>query len=99
MACLKRGIAVSDAAETSHPAAASPSKHPFAGTRAEGAPRQPWSLGLFGRLLLGAIILGAILVGAGLLLAHTSKSWTHTDGSVDRWFVAHRMSPWNGITL
>ena len=89
---------MSDAVSSPQSPTASPSAHPFAGTRAAGAPREQWSLAIAGRLVVGAVVLGALLIGAGLLLTHVSDSWTHTDGSLDRWFVAHRMSTWNRVT-
>ena len=85
--------------ERSHSPPARSSAHRFAGTRAAGAPRQQWSLAIFGRLVLGAVVLAVLLVGAGLLLTHASDSWTHADGALDRWFVAHRMNTWNRITF
>ena len=89
---------MSDAVEAPNSSAARDSAHPFAGTRAAGAPRKEFSLAIVGRLFVGAVVLGALLVGAGLLITHVPDSWTHTDGAFDRWFLAHRVSVWNRIT-
>ena len=90
---------MSDTAKAPDAVVASSAAHPFAGTRAAGAPRREWSLALVGRLVIGAVALGLILVGVGMLLTKVWVSWSHSDGALDRWFVAQRDSTWNGITL
>ena len=75
------------------------SAHPFAGTRAAGAPRVQWSLAIAGRLVVGALVLALLLVGVGLLLTHVWDTWTHTDGFLDRWFLSHRVVTWNRVTF
>ena len=89
---------MSDAVEVPQAPTARSSAHPFAGTRAAGAPRQQWSLALFARLVLGALVLGTLLVGLGLVLTQVLDSWTHTDVSLERWIVAHRTTAGNAIT-
>ena len=74
------------------------SAHPYAGTRAAGAPRQELTAAIFGRLILGAVVLGLVLVGIGLLLTRVLESFTNTDGVIERWFVSHRMETLNRIT-
>ena len=48
---------------------------------------------------MGAVILALLLVGVGLLLTHVWDTWTHTDGFLDRWFLAHRVMTWNRVTF
>ena len=89
---------MSDAVEAPAPATAKTSPHPYAGTRAAGAPRRELSLAVLGRLALGAVVLGALLVAVGLILTRVLDSWTHADGVLERWFVSHRVETWNTIT-
>jgi len=90
---------VSDRVDARDELTARSSAHPLAGTRAAGAPRQEWSVSLFGRLVLGAVVVGALLVVAGFILTRVLDSWTHSDGVLERWIVAHRSDGWNTITV
>lgn len=90
---------MSDTTDVSRAEAAPADSRPFAGTRAEGAPKQDLTLAVVGRLFVGAVVLGALLVGVGMLLTRVSDSWSETEGAVNRWFVLQRVDMWNAITL
>ena len=90
---------MSDAVESPDSPTTGSSAHPFAGTRAAHAPQPAWSPAIFGRLALGAVVLGVLLVAAGLVLTRLLYSWTHAEGLLERWLLAHRTRAWNDITL
>lgn len=52
------------------------------------------------RLVPAAVLLWALLAGAGYVLTHalTDTAFYDWDGSMNRWFAAHRSDTWNTVT-